>query len=295
MSEPSSLLGKVIDGAIAGGVGVSVNFPLDSLKTRIQESKNPRGFVETFRNVYDQNGTKTRSILYQGYTTNLYGIVFEKAIKLCVNDFMRDKLKNKNQTVSIASGALAGATAGFVQSVVTTPMELFKIKGQIAAKKGEKFSLLPEITRKFKIEGISGFYRGWCATVIRDMPWSIIYFPSYAVLKDTMFLGEGKSFWGNFIAGMVAGAASSGICTPMDVIKTRLQKPQGLVEGEVSKKIGYVECASSIYKNEGMSAFFKGWQPRMVCVGVLMAVAQGFYELRLGDKGINRIKRVGWG
>jgi len=278
--QKSSNTGKVIDGALAGVFGVTVNFPLDSLKTRIQESKNPRGLTETFMNVYKQNGTMgTLPTLYQGYTANLYFIIFEKALKLTVNDFVRERLADKKTgNVSVISGAYAGAIAGFTQSIVTTPMELLKIKGQIAAKKGETFSLGTGIKDKLKQEGPRGLYRGWGSTVARDVPWSLIYFPFYAFLKDN-FLGY--SFGGSFAAGMIAGAASSGLCTPLDVIKTRLQKPRG---GDTSKKMSYKECTISIYKNEGLPAFFKGWQPRMICVGVLMAVAQGFYELRCGDK-----------
>merc|ERR1712183_1342 len=231
-------------------------------------------------NVYKQNGTMgTLPTLYQGYTANLYFIIFEKALKLTVNDFVRERLADKKTgNVSVISGAYAGAIAGFTQSIVTTPMELLKIKGQIAAKKGETFNLGTGIKDKLKQEGPRGLYRGWGSTVARDVPWSLIYFPFYAFLKDN-FLGY--SFGGSFAAGMIAGAASSGLCTPLDVIKTRLQKPRG---GDTSKKTSYKECTISIYKNEGLPAFFKGWQPRMICVGVLMAVAQGFYELRCGDK-----------
>jgi len=289
MSQPSSNSGKIIDGGIAGICGVTVNFPLDSVKTRVQESKNPRGFAETAKNVYKQHGLL---ILYQGYTANLAFIIFEKALKLSVNDIAREQLADKKSgNVSTFKGAIAGGTAGFIQSIVTTPMELLKIKGQIAAKKGEQFSLKSALAGKVKQEGIRGLYRGWSATVVRDVPWSFLYFPFYANLKDSNLFGGGKSFSGNFLAGMIAGAVSSGVCTPLDVIKTRLQKPRG---GDISKKVSYVECCKSIYKNEGVEAFFKGWQPRMICVGVLMAVAQGFYELRLGDKILNRTVRKGW-
>lgn len=218
-------------------------------------------------------------------------------MKLTVNDFVREHLADKKTgNVSVISGAFAGSIAGFTQSIVTTPMELLKIKGQIAAKKGETFSLGTGIKDKLKQEGPKGLYRGWGSTVARDVPWSLIYFPFYALLKDIANdISWLNSFLGNFLAGLTAGALSSGLCTPLDVIKTRLQKPRG---GDTSKKMSYKECTVGIYKNEGIPAFFKGWQPRMICVGVLMAVAQGFYELKCGDeiiKGVGRkIGRKEW-
>ena len=62
--------------------------------------------------------------MYQGYTANLTFIVFEKALKLFVNDVVREALADQNGKVSVAAGAIAGATAGTVQSVVTTKKDV---------------------------------------------------------------------------------------------------------------------------------------------------------------------------
>ena len=80
--------------------------------------------------------TEGVSGLYKGLVPNLVGIVPEKAIKLGANDFFREMLADGNGQVSLRNGALAGALAGFFQCVATNPMEIVKIRMQVASLSG---------------------------------------------------------------------------------------------------------------------------------------------------------------
>lgn len=279
---------KVIDGALAGLVGVTATFPLDLAKTRLQNqvtapNQQPKykNLVHTVQRVGLEEGFRG---LYSGYTVNASFIVFEKALKLVANDVFRLILTDKNGELSLASQCVAGASAGACQSAVTTPMELLKIKGQEAGQKGVNFSMVKEMSHITKTQGLGGFYKGWCSTLVRDVPFSFIYFPMYANLKDQSVFGKGQSFYGNLAAGMAAGAFAGGISTPFDVIKTRLQN------ADPSVKISWLQCTKDTFRNEGgLKPFFKGSGPRMICIGALFAVAQGFYELGLGNKAIGAL------
>ena len=105
-----------------------------------------------------------------------------------------------------------------------------------------------------------------------------MYFPIYANLKKLEPFGGGS--WWNLTSGLLSGGFSGWLITPMDVIKTRMQAAHG--------EIKWMNCAKDIYKNEGLKSFFKGSIPRMICVGSLFAVAQVMYELKIGDKLINK-------
>lgn len=278
------LAAKVIDGGLAGVTGVSATFPLDLAKTRLQKQVVPPGQAPLYRNMIQTIGVVAKNEgvlgLYSGYKVNVSFIVFEKAVKLVCNDIFRMYMTDKETgKISLAGECLAGASAGAMQSAVTTPMELLKIKGQVAAGKGETFNTVQVMADILKREGAQGFYRGWCSTLVRDVPFSFIYFPLYANLKNTDSFGNGKSFNGNLAAGMVAGAIAGALSTPTDVIKTRLQD---LPEGQT---MSWVNCVKMTYKEEGgLKPFFKGTGPRMVCIGSLFAVAQAFYELGIGKK-----------
>lgn len=274
---------KVIDGGLAGVTGVTATFPMDLAKTRLQNQVILAGQTPKYKNLFHAvkvvGATEGMAGLYSGYSVNVGFIVFEKAIKLVCNDMFRLALADKETgEVNLGSSILAGSSAGAAQTIVTTPMELLKIKGQEAGSRGEKFNAIKAMSTIAAKEGPVGFYRGWCSTIIRDVPFSFLYFPLYAELHYMEAFGGGDSFKGNLVAGMISGAVAGGLSTPTDVIKTRLQNiPAG------QAKMSWMECFNSV-RQEGVSAFFKGAGPRMICIGSLFAVAQGFYELGTGRK-----------
>ena len=97
---------------------------------------------------------------------------------------------------------LAGAGAGTCQIVITTPMELLKIRRQMAKEQGHlKFSFSSSSSLLFfdaahspnarqlaiqlyREKGIIGLYKGVGATFSRDVTFSMMYFPLFAYLND---------------------------------------------------------------------------------------------------------------
>lgn len=148
-TQPSfSIVGaKVIDGGLAGITGVTATFPLDLSKTRLQKQKIIQGQAPKYKGMFHamkvvmaEEGIKG---LYSGYKVNVSFIIFEKAFKLVGNDVLRMNLTNKQTgKITLWNECLAGSGAGFMQSCVTTPMELIKIKGQLAASQGKEFSTI---------------------------------------------------------------------------------------------------------------------------------------------------------
>ena len=91
-----SLVPKIVNGGIAGIIGVSCVFPLDLVKTRLQNSKpGPNGekmytgMLDCFKKTYRAEGLFG---MYRGSAVNILLITPEKAIKLAANDFFRHKL-----------------------------------------------------------------------------------------------------------------------------------------------------------------------------------------------------------
>ena len=70
--------------------------------------------------------------------------------------------------------------------------------------------------------GLKGMYTGTPATLLRDVQFSLLFFPGYANLKS-IFEDYGKQggLLSSLLAGGSAGAIASGAVTPADVIKTR--------------------------------------------------------------------------
>ena len=207
-----------------------------------------------------------------GLAPNLIGIIPEKAIKLGMNDFLRDLWAEEDGSVSMTTGMAAGASAGLCQCVATNPMEIVKIRMQLAALNGVKTTPMKIV----KDLGIPGLYTGAAATLARDIPFSIVFFATYGELRDKWatdaVTGE-TSFSKVLASGMGAGAFAALLSTPIDVVKTRLQ-----VEG--ATHTSPISQAKEIMQNEGGAAFFKGAIPRMSIIGPLFAVALYSYEVQ---------------
>ncbi|KAK5816349.1 mitochondrial carrier domain-containing protein [Linnemannia elongata] len=286
-AKTSKFAQKLAAGAIAGITGVLIVYPLDMVKTRLQNQKvdaagklQYRGGLDCFRQVIAKEGARG---LYRGIVPNLIGITPEKAIKLAVNDFSREYWAERTNVsedkLAIQYGMLAGATAGFCQVIATNPMEIVKIQMQVAGAQklapGEQRPTAMGIVRSL---GLRGLYRGTPATLMRDVPFSILFFPLNSFLKLQGADEDGKTSFSVILgAGLVAGVVGASAVTPADVIKTRLQvarKPGDPVYR------GIVDCFQQIVKNEGPAALFKGVVPRSLIVAPMFAIALAVYELQ---------------
>jgi len=292
---------KLLNGAIAGSVGTCCVFPLDLAKTRLQDqrtvSKVGEQVARQYRNVFHCMYLvgKTEGIrgLYKGLGINLVLVNPEKAIKLAVNDQARQKMgATKGSFLPIHMETAAGALAGLCQVVVTTPMEFLKIQMQVAGRNqsadagGGALSVAMKLIRA---KGIAGIYKGTGATIIRDVPFSCIYFPLFAYLNSKGYGADGAkpAFYHSLGSGLLAGMVAAGAVTPLDVIKTRLQVLKR-AEGEPTYN-GFMDAAQKILKNEGVPAFFKGAVPRMIVVAPLFGIAQMVYFIGVAEKIIDKV------
>uniref|UniRef100_A0A5S6QSF5 Mitochondrial carrier protein n=1 Tax=Trichuris muris TaxID=70415 RepID=A0A5S6QSF5_TRIMR len=284
------LLPKIINGGVAGIIGVTCVFPIDLVKTRLQNQIVPAngaplysGMIDCFKKSLAKAGFFG---MYSGSAVNILLITPEKAIKLSANDYFRHLLTPSGGVLTLPRELLSGAGAGFCQVVVTTPMELLKIQlqdaGRTASEKGSATRIALNIV---KSKGILGLYKGTGATIARDVNFSILYFPLFAHINS---LGPRKMdntgeavFWHSLLSGNVAGAAAAFCVTPFDVVKTRLQLIHRAT-GDATYK-GILDAFRRIAKEEGIFAFFKGAACRMAVMAPLFGVAQMVYYVGVAE------------
>uniref|UniRef100_A0AAY4DPU9 EF-hand domain-containing protein n=1 Tax=Denticeps clupeoides TaxID=299321 RepID=A0AAY4DPU9_9TELE len=247
-------------GSVAGAVGATAVYPIDLVKTRMQNQRTSGSFVDElmYKNSFDCFKKVVRyegfSGLYRGLVPQLLGVAPEKAIKLTVNDFVRGKTMTKDGTVPLPAEILAGGCAGGSQVIFTNPLEIVKIRLQVAGEitTGPRVSALSVI----RDLGFFGLYKGAKACFLRDIPFSAIYFPCYAHTKASLADEEGRVGPGKLLlAGALAGMPAASLVTPADVIKTRLQVAARAGQTTYS---GVIDCFWKILREEGPLAFWKG-------------------------------------
>ncbi|NXE25665.1 CMC1 protein, partial [Ardeotis kori] len=268
-------------GSIAGAVGATAVYPIDLVKTRMQNQRSSGSVVGElmYKNSFDCFKKVLRFEgffgLYRGLLPQLIGVAPEKAIKLTVNDFVRDKFTKKDGSIPLPAEILAGGCAGASQVIFTNPLEIVKIRLQVAGEitTGPRVSALSVM----KDLGLLGLYKGAKACFLRDIPFSAIYFPVYAHSKLMLADENGHVGGLNLLAaGAIAGVPAASLVTPADVIKTRLQVAARAGQTTYS---GVIDCFGKILREEGPSAFWKGAGARVFRSSPQFGVTLVTYEL----------------
>ena len=144
--------------------------------------------------------------------------------------------------VSGAVPAIAGASARFVASLSTAPLEL--LRTQQAARSGLGTAsdgvnsggngMISEFRRMVRNEGPLSLFRGVWPTLLRDVPFSAIYWLSIESMRDfwkarrhstpsSSTVSATEQTIEALINGSVSGTIAAAFTTPLDVLKTRSQ------------------------------------------------------------------------
>ncbi|KAH9929665.1 mitochondrial carrier [Fomitopsis serialis] len=256
-------------GGIAGSLGATMVYPID-----LGEMQNQRSTVvgqmlyknslDCVQKVFRNEGFRG---FYRGLGPQLIGVAPEKAIKLTVNDFIRARAMDpETGRIKLFWELVAGGTAGGCQVIFTNPLEIVKIRLQMQGEAAKLEGALPKgaghIIRQL---GLFGLYKGASACLLRDIPFSAIYFPAYSHLKKDVFRegynGKKLSFLETLASAAIAGMPAAYFTTPADVVKTRLQVEART--GQTHYK-GMADAFVRIYQEEGFKALFKGGPARVV-------------------------------
>ncbi|KAE9418952.1 hypothetical protein Angca_008148, partial [Angiostrongylus cantonensis] len=177
------------------------------------------------------------------------------------------------------SGALvAGATARAISVTIVSPLEMIRTKMQSENLNYGDIGKALRIT--FSNHGIPGFYLGWVPTLLRDVPFSAVYWSGYETLKRIILSWKKMpetTFTTSFFCGAMAGTFAAIVTHPFDVIKTHLQIKLG--EHRYSHRSALTETVKEIIlRGGGFRALFAGTVPRIAKVAPACAIMIGSYE-----------------
>ncbi|XP_030748086.1 mitochondrial uncoupling protein Bmcp isoform X2 [Sitophilus oryzae] len=125
-----------------------------------------------------------------------------------------------------------------------------------------------------KQESFLALYSGIWPAVLRQATYGTIKFGTYYSLKRIILEhNKGKEHVSvNILCAVIAGAFSSAIANPTDVLKVRMQ-----VQGTTGN-VGLVDCFKEVYTHEGISGLWRGVSPTAQRAAVIAAVELPVYD-----------------
>jgi solute carrier family 25 protein 39/40 len=175
---------------------------------------------------------------------------------------------------------LSGVLARTAACTFVSPLELIRTKMQ--SRKLTYAEVGQAVRASIAQQGIGSLYRGWSPMIMRDVPFSGLYWLNYEFLKRQFHQPE-PGFLFSLSAGAAAGSVAAVITLPFDVVKTHRQIEFGekelLSEASNSKSnTSTLHIMRQIRNQRGIPGLFSGIVPRLVKVAPACAIMISTYE-----------------
>lgn len=144
---------------------------------------------------------------------------------------------------------LCGSTAGAAGKLIEYPFDTVKVRLQSQTEVGPQFQgPLDCLYQSIKKGGVKSIYRGISSPIMGAAAENASLFMTYNIFQ--------RYFDSALISGALSGAATSFVLTPIELIKCKIQVQS--MPNFKSEKLGACALTAEIYRNEGISGFWKG-------------------------------------
>ena len=240
-----------------GGISCvfTVNFthPIELVKTRMQVSGN--GLVQVFSSTLKNEGV---GAFWKGIAFAWGREASYASIKLGAYAPVRDAIGAGGKDAPFYMKFLAGAITGGVGSVIGNPFDVMKTLAQ--SNQGKSESLMTSVRKMYHDQGVSGFFRGVEANVMRACVLNATKMGCYDISKGYVVNATGwsrKDIKTVFCSASVAGLAMTITVSPWDRIRTQLMNQP------TDRKIysGFFDCLSKTVAEGGVLSLWRGFIP----------------------------------
>ncbi|XP_066138225.1 solute carrier family 25 protein Shawn-like isoform X1 [Euwallacea fornicatus] len=272
--------------------------PTDSKNTWYKRPIHFSGTLDAFIQISRHEGITS---LWSGLSPTLVLSIPATICYFVTYEQLRIKLKAKYNSNRLPNEILqqpfwipliSGASARMVSVSLVSPLELIRTKMQ-----SQKLSYLElgyALKNLVRRDGVKGLWKGIFPTLLRDVPFSGLYWMSYESIKSFM-KSDHPSFWHSFISGAISGSIAAMVTVPFDVIKTHQQIEFGTeLFNEQGKPIAQKSRTTSvvfrdIYSHYGVRGLYAGLTPRLIKVAPACAIMISSFEY--GKVFFNRTKQ----
>ena len=169
---------------------------------------------------------------------------------------------------------IAGSLAGISEHAAMYPVDVIRTRMQVlsATPAATYTGVVQAFNRISSLEGVRTLWRGVASVIMGAGPAHAVYFGTYETVKEaTGGNREGHQFASTAFAGASATIAADAFMNPFDVIKQRMQ-----MHGSQHRTV--LQCASTVYKQEGLRAFYVSYPTTLTMTVPFTAVQFSVYE-----------------
>jgi len=281
MNKESKYNKFFIAGAIAGPASLISIYPFEFIKTQIQLIEN-KGLSsqELIKKTYKSSGLTG---FYKGLNNLLYFSLLRHSFSFYLFD------KNKQVFNKYFNNVyLINSISSVFSSIITTTifglpgenLKVYSIKQTNSINKLNKndFSFIKTNKNFFKLNGLTGYYKGGINGILKDSISQSFKIGIYFNF-DTFYLSNikknieyKKTLVESAVLGGISGTIGTIINNPIDVVQTRLQSDYN------KKYTSIIDCYKQIYNEEGIKAFTKGLNYRIIRTFPGMAIYMTVFE-----------------
>ena len=277
------------------------------LKENLSVSKS-KGTLSMLRSIFRTEGTAG---IYAGLTPTLVMGIPNTVLYFASYEDFRERIKQSHIVPTSYAPPVAGAAARLLATFATAPLELIRTRQAAQIGGGQMAGgLIAEMRHVVHMEGALSLYKGLGPTLLRDIPFSAVYW--YFIEKFRLCWGDELQFspaeqaGQALLNGSAAGLQAAVVTAPLDVVKTRLQvMPFAEIEAAVETSTAAVcdnqvaiafqgkqsllqkarpssttlAMLRQIIREEGIPGLWRGNQARMIKVTPACAIMLSSYEI----------------
>ncbi|CEO60440.1 Putative Oxoglutarate/malate carrier protein [Penicillium brasilianum] len=262
-------------GGSASCFAAGVTHPLDLVKVRLQTRAPdaPKSMVGTFAHILRHNGFTG---LYNGLSAALLRQITYSTTRFGIYEELKSRFAkpSPDNSSSTSPGFLTllgiACASGLIGGFVGNPADVLNVRMQSDA------ALPPAQRRNYrhafhglvqmtKTEGVASLFRGVWPNSTRAILMTASQLTSYDIFKRLCIeqVGMGDNVGTHFTASFLAGFVATTVCSPVDVIKTRIMT----ASPAESRGHSIAGLLRDICRKEGLAWTFRGWVPSFIRLG----------------------------
>ncbi|RKP26129.1 mitochondrial carrier domain-containing protein [Syncephalis pseudoplumigaleata] len=263
--------------------------PLDLVKVRLQTMKGHTrmGTAQAIVTILRVEGPLA---LFNGLSASLLRQATYSTVRFGVYDVVKEHIpREANGTIPVYKMMGAAVVAGCVGGVFGNPADVINVRmqndGQLPPEKQRNYRhALDGLRRVTMEEGAGALMRGVGPNIQRAAIMTCSQLTSYDFFKAKLLAMPyfGESVWTHFAASLLSGLVATTVCSPVDVVKTRVMNaPPG------SEFKGTLRTMGHMLRHEGISSLFKGWVaaftrlgPHTIITFIILEQIRSLYDRR---------------